>query len=239
MRFCRRIRFIVLFCCTIATGVDGSFAAGPLKLNYRGKVRLGEAESAAKDQNGAVFTITGLSGVTYLGNDTYIAVMDNSNHLVALGVRFDKDGKITEHKILGGDTIADSRDYEGVAYTNPQHNSVFLSDEAPAGRSPKVYEYTLKRSGKLLQTVELPPVFATQVLNRGLESLTRRGDGKEMWTANEEALTADGPVSTDKAGTVVRLQRLTSMAIPSRRRKNTPTSPSRFIPEWVSPFATD
>ncbi len=59
-----------------------------------------------------------------------------------------------------------------------------------------------------MQTINLPPVFATQVFNRGLESLTRRADGKEMWTANEEALTADGPVSTDKAGTVVRLQRL-------------------------------
>ena len=78
-----------------------------------------------------------------------------------------------------------------------------LATKLPVGDSPKVYEYTLAKSGKHLQVVEMPPVFKTQVFNRGLESLTRRADGKEMWTANEEALTADGPQSTTSAGTVV------------------------------------
>jgi hypothetical protein len=207
----RRLRFLfcTLIVCAIGAPAVAYSASGTLVLNYRGKVRISEGEAIAKDQNGATFTITGLSGIAYLGNDTYIAVMDNSNHLVALGVRFDKDGKIIEQKILGGDTIADSRDYEGVAFTNTQRNSVFLSDEAGPKATQKIYEYTLGRSGKLLQSIDLPPVFATLVSNRGLESLTRRADGKEMWTANEEALAADGPVSTDKAGTVVRLQRFT------------------------------
>jgi hypothetical protein len=53
----------------------------------------------------------------------------------------------------------------------------------------------------------MPSVFKSQRDNRGLESLTRRADGKEMWTANEEALTVDGAVSTRDAGTVVRLVR--------------------------------
>src|SRR5262245_17126505 len=53
----------------------------------------------------------------------------------------------------------------------------------------------------------MPPFFMGQRDNRGLESLTRRLDGKEMWTANEEALTTDGPTATRSAGTVVRLVR--------------------------------
>ena len=144
------------------TSINVCSGAGALTLTYRGKVRLSEGEAIAKDQNGTTFSITGLSGIAYLGNDTYIAVMDNSNHLVALGVAFDKDGKIIEHKILGGDTIADSRDYEGVAFTNPQRNSVFLSDEAAPKSTQKIYEYSLGRSGKLLQSIDLPPVFGTQ-----------------------------------------------------------------------------
>jgi hypothetical protein len=55
----------------------------------------------------------------------------------------------------------------------------------------------------------MPKVFMHQVDNRGLESLTRAPDGKEMWTANEEALTVDGPTASQTAGTVVRLQRFT------------------------------
>src|SRR5262249_39170347 len=98
-----------------------------------------------------------------------------------------------------------SRDYEGIAYTNPTRFSVFLSNEATPP-PPALYEYSLK-TGELLQTVAMPAAFIHQVDNRGLESLTRRPDGKEMWTANEEALTCDGPLSTMRAGTVVRLVR--------------------------------
>ncbi len=192
----------------VAAFVSSYAPAADLTLTYRGKVRLTDEEAKIHDQNGVPFTITGLSGITYLGDNNYISVMDNSNHIVALAVTFDSVGKISGYKVTGGDAIADTRDFEGIAYTNRQRNSVFISDEAPVGDSPKVYEYTLAKSGKRLQTIDMPPVFKTQVFNRGLESLTRRADGKEMWTANEEALTADGPQSTTSAGTVVRLVRL-------------------------------
>src|SRR5690606_24093424 len=58
--------------------------------------------------------------------------------------------------------------------------------------------------------VDLPAVYSNQIANRGLESLTRRPDGQEMWTANEEALSVDGPLATTAAGTTVRLQRLSA-----------------------------
>jgi hypothetical protein len=175
-------------------------------LTYRGKVRLNS--DVAIDQNGAQFTITGLSGVAYGFDNHYVAVMDNSNHLVFLKITFKDDGTIDEAKVTGGHTIPTSRDYEGIAYTGQERNSVFLSNEATPP-PPALYEYSLDKSAKLLQTVAMPAVFKTQVDNRGLESLTRRADGKEMWTANEEALTADGSASTISAGSVVRLVRMT------------------------------
>ncbi len=111
--------------------------------------------------------------------------MDNSNHLVFFKATFKDDGTIDEVKITGGHTIPTSRDYEGIAYTGQERNSVFLSNEATPP-PPALYEYSLDKDAKLLQTVAMPAVFKTQVDNRGLESLTRRADGKEMWTANEE-----------------------------------------------------
>jgi len=172
-----------------------------LNLEYRGKVRL-SADSIA-DQIGSSFKIVGLSGVTWLGGDKFAAVMDGSNHLVLLKVTFKRDGSIDQASVAGGVTVPTSRDYEGIAYTNDQRNSVFLSTEATPP-PPALYEYSLA-TGKLLQTLAMPPVFMHQVDNRGLESLTRRPDGKELWTANEEALSVDGPVSSRSAGTVVRL----------------------------------
>jgi hypothetical protein len=174
-----------------------------LTLEYRGKTRLGEETTT--DQYGKPFKIEGLSGVSWCGSDKFASVMDNSNHVVFLSVSFKPDGSIDKASVTGGLSVPTSRDYEGIAYTNAQQNSAFLSNESMKP-PPALYEYSLA-TGSLLQTVEMPSVFKSQRDNRGLESLTRRADGKEMWTANEEALTVDGAVSTRDAGTVVRLVR--------------------------------
>jgi len=50
-------------------------------------------------------------------------------------------------------------------------------------------------------------VFENARPNRGFESLTRSPDGSVVWTANEDALTVDGPGSGAQAGGVVRLQK--------------------------------
>jgi hypothetical protein len=183
-----------------------SAAAEPHTLTYRGKARL--ATETTTDPSGAAFKIAGLSGVTYLGGNRFAAVMDNSNQVVFLDVTFKPDGSIASQAVTGGFSVPTSRDYEGIAYTNPERNSIFLSNEATPP-PPALYEYSLDKSATLLQTVKMPAVFMHQVDNRGLESLTRRADGKEMWTANEEALTVDGPFSSKTTGTVVRLQRFT------------------------------
>src|SRR5262249_46376936 len=124
-------------------------------LNYRGKQRLNS--DTAIDQNGTQFTITGMSGVAYGFDNHYVAVMDNSNHLVFLKVTFKDDGTIDEAKVTGGHTIPTSRDYEGIAYTGKERNSVFLSNEATPP-PPALYEYSLDKAAQLLQTVAMPTV---------------------------------------------------------------------------------
>ena len=202
---CLRVLHVVAvlaFCCQAVAVAD----EGPaLTLEYRGKLRLNV--DTATDQSGQPFKIEGLSGIARYGADKYVSVMDNSNHVVFLNVSFKPYGSIDKASVTGGLSVPTSRDYEGIAYTNAERNSVFLSNEATPP-PPALYEYSLA-TGQLLQTVAMPPVFMGQRDNRGLESLTRRADGREMWTANEEALTADGPMSTATSGTVVRLVRFT------------------------------
>jgi hypothetical protein len=189
----------------VSAGSTAALASDALTLTYRGKLQL--TTDTTTDQNGAQFKIEGLSGVAHCGDQRFIAIMDNSNHLVYLDVAFKPDGSIDKASVAGGQTVPTSRDYEGVVYTNPSRNSVFISNEATPP-PPAVYEYSLDKSAKLLQTVDMPKVFRSQIDNRGLESLTRRVDGKEMWTANEEALSDDGDPSTTTSGSVVRLVRL-------------------------------
>jgi len=55
--------------------------------------------------------------------------------------------------------------------------------------------------------VAVPPIFSKARDNKSLESLTYDGTIRNFWTANEEALTCDGPMSAREHGTVVRLQR--------------------------------
>ena len=170
-----------------------------MSVEFRGTVPLG---ATAMDQNGENFAVTGLSGLTWLHDAQFAAVMDNSDKLVFLNVEFAADGAISSATIAGGLTLADSCDFEGIACSTPEHDSVFLAEED----TPAVQEYSLS-DGALLQTLKPSPVFFNALPNFGFESLSRQPGGTELWTANEEALTVDGDVSTPQHGTVVRLLR--------------------------------
>jgi hypothetical protein len=60
----------------------------------------------------------------------------------------------------------------------------------------------------MVGALDLPENLSTRRPNRGLESLAIEPDGRSVWTANEEALPADGPPAAAGGGTVVRLTRL-------------------------------
>ena len=170
-----------------------------LSVAARGSIEL---PGVAIDQHGDTFTITGLSGITYGGAaqdaHSFFAVMDNSDKLVELMVRFTADGSIESATVVRGVTLAETRDFEGIALADA--GTAVLSEEG----TPGIRAYNLA-DGAPAETWTTPPVFAARRANFGFESLCRLGN--TVWTANEEALSVDGPLSTPSSGTVVRLLR--------------------------------
>ena len=131
----RSCRFLIFRAATLlllwlAGNGSAVFAADQPRptLTFLSKQQLQQERTT--DQSGASFTITGLSGITYRGGSQYTAVMDNSNKLVNLDVKLNADGNIAAASVTGGVSVATLRDYEGIAYTNAQRNSVFISNEA-------------------------------------------------------------------------------------------------------------
>jgi hypothetical protein len=150
--------------------------------------------------------VSEMSGVTYLGPvgeaHRFIAVQEDHENVVRFDVMLTAEGEIASIANVVNIPIDDDLDFEGIVYTNPTRNSVFLSDED----TPGVHEVSLA-SGDVLQSLTIPTVFEKRRGNNGFESLTRTPDASTMWTANEESLKVDGPISSPTAGTMVRLLR--------------------------------
>jgi|GEM_PF-493162 len=151
------------------------------------------------DQHGTPFSVTGLSGVSSLGGGSFVCVMDNSDKLVFVDVTLDGDAMIVGATITGGLSLEHARDYEGVAPAG-RAGTVFLSEEG----TPGVHEYDMA-DGLWIRSLATPPVYSSLRSNRGFESLTRLCSSGALWTANEEALTVDGPAASPSSGSVVRL----------------------------------
>lgn len=155
-------------------------------------------------------SIAEMSGVTYVGPvaglHRFIAAEETHGQLIQFDVAFTAAGAINSVSNYTAIPISFTQDFEGIAYTNPTRNSVFVSHE----NGPGVRELSLA-TGAGLQSLTMPTVFTTagnKRSNLGFESLTRTLDGATMWTANEQALTVDGPVATASAGTPVRLLKM-------------------------------
>lgn len=176
--------------------------AQPLSVSIRNQVNLG---TSATDQHGQPFTVAGLSGLTYLTGNRWIAVLDNSDTLLDLSISLNPDGSIASAAITGGIRLAALHDHEDLAFTGAARNTVLVAEED----TPAIREYSLAPAtlGHLLQTLTTPPVYAGRRANFGFESVSLRTPGGTLWTCNEEALTPDGPLSTPSAGTTVRLLR--------------------------------
>jgi hypothetical protein len=178
----------------VARGADADWTVTP-----RGSVSLNE---------GGVTGIQEFSGVTYMGPaagglERFAAIQDSGNQLVTFDVSFSGNGTLNSAQAISARSLAPGSDDEGIVFTGRTRNTVFVSEET----TPGVHEHNLA-TGARLQTVTLSSVFGTRRSNRGFESLTRSLSGGVMWTANEEALTIDGPTSTPALGTIVRLQRM-------------------------------
>jgi hypothetical protein len=145
--------------------------------------------------------ITDLSGLVWMGGDSFIAVSDKRAALLPVTLRIDRaTGAIASGEFGAPIPVPTKRqDFEGVAYVAASRR-FFIATETPAG------VLSFRRGDREVRTLSLPPVFAGARRGLALESLTWDAKAGRFWTANEEALERDGAVSGPDAGTIVRLQ---------------------------------
>ena len=145
--------------------------------------------------------ICGLSGLTWCRDDLYCAVSDRLQAIVPLRITLDPaTGSIIavkENAMVPVKTVLE--DFEDIAW-DAASNQAFISTEKPAA----IVGFAL--NGKPGPMVSLPGVFLKARRNLGLESLTKNAALARAWTANEDALPADGAVSSPDSGSLVRLQ---------------------------------
>lgn len=183
---------------------------------------LGQATTACAQSN---LTLTGtgqgaidfsssaireLSGLTYLGGDSFVVVSDTNGTMAPATITIDLGtGQITAASLGTPISVSGGNDLEAIAY-DPRDGSVLIADEAG-----NTITRHLLADGSQVGSINVPTVFDDARGNRGFESLSLSPSADSLWTANEEALTVDGPLSTVSDGTVVRLQRFDSAGQPA------------------------
>lgn len=215
----RRQRVSVMVSCLAIAGLAATRAADdtpapPPAIEFAGSLRLPDAVGP----NGP--PLTGLSGIAWLGDDRYAAVMDNSDRLLLLRLVLSPTGEPEAASDLRVVTLGERHDYEDVAICPPalarriatrrrergEQVPGFLllvcEEDTPAIRAIDA------DSGSLLGIVPLPARFAERRPNRGLEAVAVEPDAGVIWTATEEAVPADGPAASEGRGTIVRIARI-------------------------------
>lgn len=145
---------------------------------------------------------TDFSGLTWLGGDNFYTVSNKYLGLFPMKIVVAPTGRLTD--IRFGERVMIQTNYsdlEGIAY-QPEGQKVFVSSETANGI------VGFSRDGDAIYSVKVPPIFQQARNNKSLESLTY--GAKAFWTANEDTLKCDGPMSSARAGALVRLQKFDS-----------------------------
>ena len=198
-----QVRWLAAGAWLAATALGGEPSAAPaggLSVAYRATLTLPDDIQAAG--NGRL-KLVGLSGITWLGGDRYASVMDNSANLITFRLELSADGTPLAATGFEPVLLAERHDYEDIVPRLGGAAAVFLCEED----TPAIRGFRL-RDGAADGTIPVPGIFRGRRPNRGLESLALDPDGRHVWTANEEALVADGPAAAPQGSTVVRLVRL-------------------------------
>ena len=190
-------------------------AAG-FQLEQAGTLRLpADVETSA----GTTAPLTGLSGLAWLGDDRWVAAIDNSDQLATFRLAIGPDGEPTGVSDVGLRRLQHRHDYEDVACCPPHLEAALAAAVSAHSPAPSPWlilceedtpalRVVVFAAGSELGTVPLPAAFQSRRPNRGLESVAIDPDSHCIWTATEEALPADGPAANDTGGTVVRLTRI-------------------------------
>ena len=208
-----------------ADEVPAADAATAIRVEPGGIVN---APGEVVEADGSRHAVSELSGIAWLGGESYAAVMDGSDRLLFLTVTPDISGApsvsgapptVTFERSLPLDRL---RDWEDLAiFTRPdgRRRWFFVEEDTPAvrefaeadgdrpvGAGPR----PLRAAG----IASLEGTFRSARANRGPEALAVEPDGSRLWTANEEPLERDGPpVASGVAGKV----RLVGLAINDAR----------------------
>lgn len=196
-----------------------------LRVEVRGTLALPDE---APDADGKPVRITGISGVAWLGEDRYVAVLDNSDLLIVFALDLSPAGQPQAVRGLQAVRLAAVHDFEDVAICpeplrtriaarqarqqaeDPGACLLLAEEDTPAIRAVS------QQGGDLLGIVPLPEIMKQRRPNRGTESLAVDPDDGSVWTANEEALSVDGPAARIGGGTVVRIVKIPLPAEPPR-----------------------
>lgn len=155
---------------------------------------------------------SGLSAVSYVSGSQWLLLSDETSpnaRLFRATIEVDLDtAEITGTPSLDSDLILGAgSDTEGLGLRDD--GGFMVSDEV----GPSIYRFDA--GGTLQGALTIPSVFTAGLRdNLGFESLALGPDG-HVWTANEEALDSDGPVSSFTDGTIVRLQRFDASFAPA------------------------
>lgn len=191
MSYCRLWISLVWFGCALATTPAHGWAITP-----RGALGIDTT---------AVPSTMELSGITYrqpLGDSShqFYAVQDSNNQLVTLNVALAANGALTSATAVTTQSLTPGYDFEGLTL-GPAGSILTAEETTPAIR---LFD---EATGISISAIAMPTVFNNSRANFAFESLTRSIDGTTYWTANEEALSIDGPQASTSQGTTVRLQR--------------------------------
>lgn len=150
------------------------------------------------------------SGITYVGGDSFYIASDTANNIALAEIVIDRaTGQIQTASHGSFIALPGVLDLEGIAY-DPRDMSVLIAAEQD--QSITRFDPTTANS---IASITIPAIYNNARGNFGLESLSLDPIGLDLWTANEEALTVDGPLSTQTQGTLVRLQRFDAEGNPA------------------------
>ena len=150
----------------------------------------------------------GLSGIAWTGNDTYVLAEDSGGRIHTATIGLDAaTGAVTGCVFTAVQSVPGLVDAEGIACER-ESGLLYVSDEAGA----KILKIL---PGAAPIRVPLPDFFSTTRPNKSLEALSceRTGHGFTLWTANEDALTIDGPPSSATNAPLVRIARIPPFAM--------------------------
>jgi len=175
-------------------------------------------------------TAAQLSGIAYAGGTTYYSVGDNGDKSIwQLYTSLNTTtGRIRSSLVTSGiDAPGMGSDSEGIAL-RPERGTAWVTDETTSS----ITEFSLA-TGAAVGAVDVPAIYrpANVQDNRGLESLSY-GSGT-LWTANEEALVPDGPLSTTTSGSWVRIQRFSGPELSAAGQFGYRTDPISQISPFV------